>query len=121
VSSSAILAAYRHTSILPIEATASALSGATRRHPTPTLRPLTKGAWALVYTAQTSKAPTGWRPPHGLHQRRSVTVRRGRIVGAVLTDTGHADHGTFTAGPTRSTRASKSAAQWTIALAPAFR
>jgi hypothetical protein len=121
VSSSAILAAYRHTSILPIEAKASALSGATRRHRTPTLRRLTKGAWALVYTAQTSKSPTRWHPPHGMHQRRSVSVRHGRIVGGVLADTGRAEHGTFTAGPTRSTKPSKSAAQWTIALAPAFR
>jgi hypothetical protein len=54
-------------------------------------------------------------------RRRAVSVHHGRIVSAVLADTNGAKHGTFSAGPTRSTRPGKSAAQWTIAIAPAFK
>lgn len=120
VSSSVILAAYRRTSVLPVELKASTVSGATKVHPSPSLQSLSRGAWALVYAAQTSRVSTSWRTPHGMHRRRSVGVRHHPVVGAVLADTGKAAPGAFSVGPTTSRKVSKSAAQWTIALAPAF-
>jgi hypothetical protein len=123
VNSTLVVAAYRHTAEPSTTRSRVAVGGSARRHPTPALNRLRPGDWVVGYWTTTSRAASRWRLPHTMKRRASVRSRRGPVDSAVL---GDADavvgvRGSYRPGSARSTRRSRSAAQWSIALAPALR
>ena len=118
--STLIAAAYRNTAALPIETVASAQALRTRRLAAPTLRGVSRGSWAVGYWTQLSPKPTKWKTPHGLAERASVHGSRRPADSAVLADSARSLLGTVKLGSARASRRSTSAAQWSLALAPAL-
>jgi hypothetical protein len=120
VHSSAVLAAYRNTSIHPIEMSAVSIGVASRRHRAPTLRGLTTGTWVVGLWATVGPKPASWVTPKGLKRRVGIHSARRPAVGILLADTGKPCAGTCVLGSAWSKRRSTAAAQWAIALAPAL-
>jgi PKD repeat protein len=123
VDSTLVLAAYRHTASPPITRSKVAVGGSTKRHSAPALQHLLPGSWVIGYWSETSHATTRWRLPHSLKRRASARSDRRGVDSAVLADSDAvvAVPGTYRPGSARSTRRTRSAAQWSIALAPALR
>ncbi len=121
VNSSLIVAAYRHTSSLPIEAVASRLGTTKRSNSAPVLRGLPPGGWVLGYWTQISNRPMTVRPPKGLVPR-AVAESGGRPVDAgMLADTGTICEGRCRIGSARAQRHSLATIQWAVAIAAALK
>ena len=121
VDSSVIIAAYRRTSSLPIEAFASRFGTTKRSNPAPTLRGLPPGGWVLGYWTQTSNRPMTSRRPEAL-VLRAVAHSGGRPVdAALLADTGATCEGTCRIGSAVAQRHSLATVQWTVAIAAALK
>jgi hypothetical protein len=116
--STLVLTAYRHTAAHPIERSASSVGGAGKRHPAPRLRRLGRGTKVIALWAAVSRSGLRWHAPH-LMRKRAAARRGGHpALDVLLAESQNSVTGRFSAGAARSTKRSRSGAQWVIALSP---
>jgi PKD repeat protein len=113
------LADYTNTAAAAIETALSSTATATDTHVTPAVSGLSTGSWVVSFWTDKSTTTTAWTAPGSVTVRQSAHGTASAAVSDLLADSNAGVSGSYGAQSATSNQTSGSAAQWTIALAPA--
>jgi PKD repeat protein len=113
------IADYTNTAAASIESAVSSTAAGTATHVTPAVSGLSTGSWVVSFWTDKSTTTTAWTAPAAVTVRQTAHGTGSAAVSDLLADSNAGVSGSYAGQSATSNQTSGSAAQWTIALAPA--